>query len=262
MTQGLNKIWPHAKDYSLLHSFGDTLDVQSLPASFSVYGGQAIPDQNIYDFRFNPPVRPLPYGCTGESGAFAVGLEDGVLARPDDLYDATPGVDGQGRDIRDMLKVLVNRGVKLADGTMSKKRTAFFNCYGAGKIDDFDAARLGLYLNQQEHQPVIVGTWFYWPYSQNGMLQTPSFNIKDATLHCYIITGWTQDYLEIIPWCGTEWGDKGIGYYNRETYNALMQQPYTGAFRVTGLPSDTPVPIGYQAWVDHVVYFIRNLFGV
>lgn len=40
-----------------------------------------------------------------------------------------------------------------------------------------------------------------------------------------------------------------------------MRQPYTGAFTITKTSSSTPVPIGVQAVVDHLVYFLLNLFN-
>lgn len=256
ISQGLQKIWPHRKDYSLLHTFGATTD--GLPYAFSVYDGRKIPYQREFDWRFTPPVRPLPMGCTGEAGAFAKGLEDGKLHNPAHLYDATPpGVDGLGRDIRAMLQTLINRGV---DGD---KALAYFNCYGSGKIDDFDAARLGLYVNQAERRSVIVGTWWYPEFLSPfyGKLPIPSFNTNTASLHCYLVVGWEGENLLIIPWLGNDYALNGIAKMPRFLYNSLMAQPYTGAFTITDKPSSTPLPVGWQAIIDHVVAFLRqNIF--
>jgi len=77
MQSGLLKIYPHKKDYSYLHSYGATLfDTSGLPANFSVYGGQLIPDQDAQDTRFAPALPPLPMGCTGESSTFLGNIED------------------------------------------------------------------------------------------------------------------------------------------------------------------------------------------
>lgn len=265
--QGLKKIVPDRRDYSLLHTFGATVaDVQSLPTKFTIYDGRVIPNQNEPDTRFTPPVRALFEGCTAETGTFSCGLQDNALYRPDDLYDNTPpGTDGEGRDARLMLQTLITRGVKSVDGTVGNKRVAYFNCYGAGPIDDFDAARIGIWINQSERRGVLIGTWWYPEFESvgaDGVLPLPSFNIKNATLHFHLITGWDnkngQDVLEDISWQGMNFGNAGLDYMTRAQYNALMAQPYTGAFTLTKMPSNTPIPIGWQAVVDHLIYYLRN----
>lgn len=259
MNSGLLKINPDRRDYSVIHTFGATN--QGLPDSYSIYDGQAIPDQNENDTRFPFLIPPLPNGCTGEAGAFESGLQDGRLYNPQDLYMATPPGDAYtGRDMRAMLQTLINRGVKDGTGNMSPKRLAYFNCYGAGAIDDFDAARIGLWIDQSEKRGVYIGS--YWPWGSTppaAQLYVPQYNTS-WPLHCYIATGWTTDGLEIIPWVGEDVGNKGVFYVSREIFNSLMGQPYTGAFTITKQPSATPVPVGYQAVIDHLIYYVRSLF--
>lgn len=266
MPGGLNKIWPHRKDYSLLHTFGAILpDPQGLPDSFSIYDGRDIPNQNAIDRRFTPPVRTLPYGCTGETGAFIGGIENGTLYRPDDLYDNTPPrKDGTGRDIRDSMKVMKNYGLLSSTGSRDTFGD-YYNVYGSDAIDDYDAVRIALWINQNEKRAVSVGSWWYWGsiFVSAGSLPIPSFNTSKAVLHNYAITGWDKEYgLEVIPWCGMDVGKRGRVYMSREIFNALMAQPYTGAFTIARTPSTGALPIGWQAIVDHLVYFIRNLFRV
>ena len=267
LMSGACKVSPDKRDYSLLHTYGAmTPDPSSLPDDFSIYDGRPIPNQQESDSRFNPPLPALPFGCTGESGAFDSGLQDNELYDPSDLYlNTPPGGDG-GRDIRAMLKTLMERGPRRPDGSFGPKRLAYFNCYGAGKIDDFDAARIALWINQYERRGVYIGSYWYWQAAENGILQLPSFVTAEASLHCYLATGWAKKngrlYIEAIPWVGESFGEKGKIYISREIYNALMQQPWTGAFTITKQPSKTPVPIGYTAVIDHLVYFIRNLFGL
>lgn len=267
--QGLNKIYPDAQDFSLIHTFGYTpYDVAALPQSFSVYDGRTIPDQNHPDWRFTPPLSALPLGCTAESGTFAAGLEDGTdaLYNPQDLYMNTPPylpVDGRG--IREMLKALIEHGLMSVDGRIGNKRTAYFNVYGTNAIDDFDAARIAMWVNKDEERCIIVGTYFYQNFynlATSGNLPTPSFNTAEATLHCYVVTGWNEKGLEAIPWLGQDYGDNGKCYISREIYNGLMAQPYSGAFCITKLESTTPVPIGVVAWIDHAKYYFRNFFHI
>lgn len=273
MKSGLAKIKPDRKDYSLLHTFGaTTTDPEGLPASFSIYDGQPIPNQNAIDTRFWPALPPMPEGCTGEAGAFVAGIQDNKLYNPQDLYLNTPPGGAQGgRDMRSMLQTLIDRGPRAADGTFGPKRTAYFNCYGAGKIDDFDAARIGLWINQYEKRSVFIGSYWYWNTAPLATLPLPSFNTANIPLHCYIAVAWTTDadgteYLLVIPWVGMEAGNAGVFRLSRVLFNALMAQPNTGCFTETELGSTTPVPIGVLANWDHIVYsltqFIHNLFGV
>jgi hypothetical protein len=263
---GLNKIYPNRHDYSIVHTFGTTIDPQGLPYSFSIYDGRPIPNQNDFDGRFTPALRPLPMGCTGEATTFMAGLEDGALYPPDDFYFATPpGTDGQGRDIRTALSTAKNRGFKLPDGTIGARKGDYYNCYGAGAIDDFDAARIGLWVNQNEKRAVTVGSWWYPEFNvpqAGGILPTPSFNTNTATLHNWLIVGWEGDYLQVIPWEGMAYAMVGIVKMSRTLYNALMAQPWTGAFTQAKTPATGPIPVGYQAIIDHLIYFIRNLFHV
>lgn len=274
MESGILPIKPDSRDYSLLHTFGATpFDSQGLPDNFSIYDGRPIPNQDQPDTRFNPAIKPLPFGCTAECLTFASGIEDGkdALYSPLYTYLATPPyLEGQGRDIRAAMKTCINIGLQSPNGWVGNKRSAYFNVYGTGPIDDFDAARIALWINQAEARSVIVGTWWYW-YGTDGndCLQTPDFITSGASLHCYAITGWKTIngvlYHEAIPWLGMNWGDKGKCYISREIYNKLMTQPYTGAFTISKVGNNQPVPIGMQAYYDHIVYafvqFIRNVYS-
>ena len=267
MQNGLSKIYPSRKDFSLLHSYGATAN--GIPDNYSNYDGRIIPNQDQLDGRFNPPTRPIPYGCTGETQTFDAGIQDNSLYYPADFYFATPpGTDGQGRDIRDSLKTAITRGYQGLDGKIGNKRLAYFNCYGSGAIDDFDAVRIGLWINQIEKRNVSIGSWWYWGiYKQgDGILPIPSFNTSEASLHNYLCTGWKTingvEYLECIPWCGMESGNNGVVYISRVIFNALMGQPYTGSYTITKVQSVTPIPIGMTAIVDHLVSMIRQLFGL
>lgn len=261
MKSGLSRIEPDRRDYSLIHTFGAMApDPKSLPSSFSIYDGRAIPNQEEPDTRFTPSLPPMPYGCTGETGAFESGIQDAVLYNPQDLYLNTPPGNQGGRDIRKMLQTLIDRGPMKADGTFGPKRVAYFNCYGSFGIDDFDAVRIALWINQWEKRGVYIGTFWYWGDQPMVPLPLPSFKMAEGTLHNYLCTGWNDDTLEVIPWLGEGVGDKGKFYITRPIFNALMRQPWTGAFTITQVESKTPVPVGYQAVIDHLIYFIHNLF--
>lgn len=268
--QGLDKIIPDTRDYSLLHTFAGTIpDPEGLPDRYSNYDGRAIPDQNADDARFPFLIPPLPFGCTGEAGAFDSGIQDKADYNPQDLYLNTPPRDPySGRDIRKMLQTLIDRGPKKIDGSFGPKRLAYFNCYGSGKIDDFDAARIALWINQFERRNVIVGTWWYQEFNSagnDGILPEPSYQMAGAQLHCHLVTGFDKtykdEYVETIPWRGKQVGKDGLFYMPRSMYNALMRQPWTGAFTITKQPVSSPIPVGYMAVIDHLVYMVRNLWN-
>lgn len=263
---GLQKLKPDSRDYSVLRTFGAVAPKpEGLPESYSIYDGREVPDQNSIDRRFKPALPAMPFGCTGETGAFESGIQDGKLYNPQDLYERTPGIKGQGRDMRELFKTMVARGLLDNKGNIGEKRRAYFNCYGTGKIDDFDAARIALWINQGEKRGVYVGSWWYPEFNEpeNDVLPLPSFNLKYGSLHCYLVSGWRTRRgvveLEVIPWIGKGYGNKGRVYVKREIYNALMSQPWTGAFTITKWGADAPVPVGYRAILDHLVYFLRSI---
>lgn len=270
MQSGLHKIWADHQDRSLLKTFGATpIDVNGLPANFSIYDGRTIPNQDMPDERFNPALPALPYGCTGETGTFDSGIQDGTLYNPQDLYENTPGNPGEGRDIRQVLKTLITRGPRKADGGFGPKRMQYFNVYPANKIDDFDAVRIALWINQEEKRGVWAGTWWYSEFATpniDGTLPLPSFNMNYATLHCHLFTGWKmingEPYLEDISWQGMNYGNRGIVYFSRAEYNALINQPYTGAYTITKVEGQSIVTVGMQAYIDQLVIFIKQLFSV
>lgn len=270
MQSGLLKIQADRRDYSLLHTFGAVApNPATLPDTFSIYDGREIPNQNDIDTRFNPFLPPMPFGCTGEAGAFESGLQDNALYNPKELYDRTsPGGTG-GRQIRDMLKALTLQGPVDATGTRGPRRTAFFNCYGSGAISDFEAAMIALWINQGEKRGVYIGSWFYNEFEfvgSDGVTSVPSFKTADGTLHCYLMTGWKPingvRHAECLTWQGPKIGFRGVIYIPMAVYNALMRQPYTGAFTITKTLGTEPQPLGWQVWVDHLVYFIQNLFNI
>lgn len=271
LKNGLHKIAPDRRDHSLIPTFGATpFDVQGLPENFSNYDGREIPNQNSLDSRFSPPIPPLPFGCTGETGTFDSGIQDSSVYRPDIPYLGTkPFTKDTGREMRDSLATLKRKAMLLTQqGEAGPVRTEYFNCYGSSKISDFNAARIALWINQNEKRGVWVGSFWYPEFShpQDGILPTPSFDTEMASLHCWLITGWKtiagKLYLEGVSWQGKDYGDKGLHYLSEELYDALMQQPYTGAFTITKVTGLTPISVGYKAVIDHLVYFIMNLFNI
>jgi len=266
---GLDPVQPDRRDYSLLHTFGAvTPEPSGLPDDFSIYDGRTVPNQMDFDARFTPPLPPLPMGCTGESQTFSSGLQDGKLFNPKFTYERTPPGGNGGRGMRESLSCTIKVGLQDEQNTVGFNRTAYFNCYGSGKIDDFDASRIAIWINQSEKRSVSVGSYWYPEFDtpdQNGVLPIPSFKLQGASMHNWIVTGWKtingKPHLECLSWQGSQYGKNGMAYVSRELFNALMGQPYTGAFTLTNIQGQGAVPVGIQAIIDNLVYYVRQLFN-
>lgn len=251
---GLDKIYPDRRDYSVVHTFGAFAgDVQGFPDNFSIFDGRSIADQNA---------EGLPFACTGYSTTTLGGLEDTTTYSARDFYYATPPNDNGGRDIRISLATAKSRGFLLPNGTLGAKKGDYYNCYGSGKIDDFQAVQIALWINQNEKRAASIGSWFYPEFvGVHGVVPTPSFDTRRASLHNWAVTGWKTIngvlYLEALTWQGNY-----IQYFSREIYNALMRQPYSGAFTLADTPADGVSTVGLTAILDHFVYWFRNTFHV
>lgn len=262
---GLLKIKPDRRDHHIVKHLERTygaLDPLSLPEKFSIYDGRSIPNQDEPDTRFDPPLPPLPFACTAETTTFLCGLEDGKLYNPEWLYRNTPPFDNGGRDIRDALNTAAKLGLMDDKGNIGGQDwDSYGHVYASGKIDDYDAARFSCYLLSRG---VSIGTWWYgiFTLASNGLLSAPSFNTNEASLHNWLVTGWDKEGIELIPWIGGQWDVKGLGYLSRGVYNALLNQPYTGAFSFYKLGDQKPITLGVQAYIDHLINYIRTLFNV
>ena len=258
--QGLKRIFPDHRDFDFHRSFGSPTTLPSFPPEYSTDAGFWMPSQNAMG---------APYGCTGFSGADACSDEDGVQYDPLDLYRRTPpGLNDQGRDIRVMLGVTINQGLKrwLLTEEPNYKRKAYFQVRGSGVIDQFDAIRLAMLSTRDEKRAVIAGIpWFqeFQAAGQDGVLKMPhDLGVSRATWHCIKIAGWTTingvSYLMVKSWQGSDYGAGGWAYMSRELCNTLFAINGSAAFTVSKVAPGQIVTVDLGA-VDLIISYVRHL---
>lgn len=221
--------------------------------------GFPIPNQNAPDGRFNPALPALPYGCTGETQSRFVTNEDKLLADPQYTYDATCEMEGhapdQGCDIRNSAKSLTVYGYRRDGDTpaqsLARKRGAFFVIDLVPGRDWFDSFRLAMRGNQKS---ISIGTpWFReWATVDVTGLLTSLFvydgNPADYGWHNHLITGEKtvngEPTLIDYSWQGENYGDAGVVYFDRATFNK--------AFDIYGTIGVTPGPVVTPAQVQYV----------
>lgn len=234
---------------------------------YNVDAGLWIPDQNAGSDLFNPPVPPMPYGCTNYSQCELCSDEDGVLYDPSYLESITHANAHGGGSLRAALQAVVKHGVRNQAGQIIKgQHPAFFNVRAAGAIDWFDAARLAMASTAAEKRGVSVGTPWYPEFMERALLPIPDFSLYRASWHNWVIKGWKivngESHLIAKPHIGPNYGDKGFCYFSRPLYNSLMNIPGTAAFTLDKLlPGEKAVTIDTKI-NEWIVSLIRNLFHV
>lgn len=268
MKSGYKKTYYSRKDYDLFKTKGVKFGA-ILPDSYSVYKGLRIPNQQVPDGNFTPPVPALPYGCTSYAQCELCGNEDGVLYNPLYIESFTHSNTSGGADVRTVLDVVVKNGVQDASGNINKNHPAYFAIRSAGKIDAFDAARLAMLSTSTENRGVSVGSPYWLQFravGPNGILPSPDYNLQYASWHNWIIEGWKT--IDGVPYLicqmlqGDSYGDKGFVYMSREIFNATTAVPGSVMFTIDKLmPGETIQTVDMNI-VEMIVNFIRNLFSL
>jgi hypothetical protein len=265
--------------------------VESLPNFPSEYlcdAGKTMPNQEILDSSFTPPVAPMPNGCTNETQAdICTDLSNGTtIYRPDAVEAVTHANALGGIDIRTSLLALVNS---------LKWIKNFFNIRATGLIDFFDAFRLAIVSGDPEKRSVSWGTpWFAsWEAAAQGntfsVNADGSFRIgaggtkqfvmpmpspQELTMiaknpnafpwHNSKLDGWVlvngSPVLRDKSWQGTGVGQNGFIAFDRATINVVMgisgAVGYTGTMEGTATPQTIDVTI-----VQWIVSLVLNLFN-
>src|ERR1700734_823105 len=206
------------RDYSRERTFGT---VSVFPDNFNVDAGLTMPNQELPDLQFTPPVPSLPYGCTDYTQSELCIDQDKKLYNPIDLDNVTHANADHGCDMR----------VSLVAALTVYNRAAYFNV-GASP-DAFDGIRSAIYASQSA---VSIGTpWFTeWFNTQQGIIPTIFVVTGLEPWHNWKISGWKTingvSYLCGKTWQGTNYGDQGWAYFSRETINAVMALAGTAAY--------------------------------
>lgn len=137
-----------------------------------------------------------------------------------------------------------------------------------GKYDAFDTVRAALWQHRAENRSIACGVrWRYnWSDIPTGII--PSESIGDGEGHALKICGQKiidgEIYLVIQNSWGTEVGDNGFFYVNREVFNREFR-PY-GFFMVKDLPKEIAKELSTKglsiknAWWVAFKIAIKNLF--
>lgn len=186
-----------------------------------------IPNQDIIDSAFTPPVPAEPSGCTNETQSAAKRLMGGTT-RPDEIEAVTQANAKGGIAIVDSLDAC------LPPSFLHPERLGLFqqhfNVLPKNGLDYFDAARLALFDSIPEYDSLSIGSpWFaiFGATKADGILPIPdSFNTLFATWHNWAVLDWKyivdQPYLICLSWQGPNFGDKGFHYVSRPLFNQLM----------------------------------------
>lgn len=222
--------------------------------------GFPIPNQDLPDTRFNPPLPPIPSGCTGECTTSICMDEDKALYNPKYTYDMTCMMENhdesQGCDIRNSAKSLTIYGLEAPGDTptqtLARKRGAYFMIDLAPGYDWFDSFRLALRANGRSIS--MATPWFEeWEiatgidgvlistFDYNGIVS--DYNWHDSKICGEIVLPSGEDALIDISWQGNNFGDDGKCYFTRETFNKAFD--IYGTLALTPGPAIAPGDIQY-----------------
>lgn len=253
---GLKPIKPDRRDYDFHKSFGSV--PTTLPDNYSADANIWVPNQDLPNDSFSPPIPALPTGCTDYAQTDLCIDEDGVLLNPMLIENVTHANANGGCDLR----------VSLSAAKKVFNRTGYFNIRWESPLDAFDAIRLALYSTATEKRSASVGSPFFseWLSPVNGLLPIPSsFSTRGATWHNYKVPGWKTingvPYLVCKMWLGPTYGDSGYVYMSRELCNAVLNIPGSAAFTLSKvIPGQ--IQLVDLSIVQNIVSFIRNLLGL
>lgn len=247
------------RDYDFKKSFG-ALKTVPFPPEYNTDAGLTMPNQDLVNNDFTPPVPALDYGCTDYTTS-EVATD---LLQPINLYSAknplviesiTHANANGGGDVRQSLMAGVSVGWY----------SGIFNIQAYGQ-DFFDAIRDAMASGGTERRSVSIGTpWFsvFEEVDSSGILQIPrSFNTAGLPWHNFKICGWKtiggQVYLKAKSWQGPTYGDHGYCYFSRQLINNVMSIKYTAAFTATRgvLP---PIQTIDTTWLQWLLSWGRSL---
>lgn len=238
-----NGIFPHvfdARDHSLFGTFPEygnvTGALQLLDYTFD--NGTLVPNQDITDMRFNPPLPALPWGCTGETSTRICGDEDKCIYDPKYTYDRSCEMEGHGADqgcqIRTSMGSLTVYGLRKDGETQmqaqARKRGRYFVIEQLAGRDWFDSFRLALRGNKRGISVGIpwVPEFFTSQVSSSGLVANAVYDGVPThyAWHDIDVCGEKtingEPTLIFLPWQGDQYGDNGRGYITRAAFNAVF----------------------------------------
>lgn len=245
------------RDWDYHKTFG-SLKTVPFPPAYNTDAGLTMPNQDVENDYFVPPVPPLPFGCTDYATSELKGdLSLTKVFDPEVIEEITHANANGGGDIR----------TSLLAGKSLGWFTGIFNIQAIGQ-DFFDAIRDAMVSGGTERRSVSIGTpWFpiFEEVSTSGVLDMPNnLNTTGVPWHNWKICGWEtindQVYLVGKSWQGATYGNKGLVYFSRPLINESMSIPGAVAFTATTgqLPPISTITVTFLQWL---ISYARNLLS-
>lgn len=280
------------RDRDLHRSFGNTAP-SSFPIEFLVDPGITMPNQNMVNAAFKPPVPAMPYGCTNYGQSEMATILDGVkmgIKNPAQLDAVTLANARHGIDIRESLLACTPHTYVRPERLNWIGN--FYNIRSSGIIDSFDAFRLAQVSGLPEQRAITWGTpWFpsweraifgivteangtYTNTGAKGQIVMPmptgaelSAIRKDPRAfpwHNSMLDGWTTREGKPVyrdkAWMGPDIGEGGYIYFPREVVNMVMTIPGSVAYTVTNQTPEVMQTIDVNA-VQWIISLFMNLYA-
>lgn len=250
------------RDYDYHKSFGTTNSsfgyaTTIFPDTYNTDADFPIPNQDLSNTQFTPPVPPMPNGCTDYGQSEVATDLDSILKNPETIENVTHANADGGTDIRTSLQAAI--GLQWITG--------FFNIQ-AYELDFFDTIRLAMVSGGTEKRSVSMGTpWFVeWQGYMGQVMPMPSNLTSNGQIwHNWKVCGWKQvngvPVLIGMSWQGPTVGDNGRQYFPREVINSIMAISGTVAFTTTKgkLPPISTISVTFYQWL---VSNLKNLLGL
>lgn len=245
------------RDWDFHKTFGSAkLAGVPFPTGYNTDTGLTMPNQDIENDYFAPPVPPLPYGCTDYCTSEVEGdLTLNTPFSPMSIENLTHANADGGGDVRQSLLA----------GKSLGWFTGIFNVQAEGQ-DMFDAIRDAMVSGGAERRSVSIGTPWYPVFEEvgsDGILAMPaSLNTAGVPWHNWKICGWKtlgdQVYLVGKSWQGPNYGDHGFCYFSRSLINNLMNISGSVAFTTTSgqLPPISTISV---TWLQWLISYARQL---
>lgn len=256
MNFGLKKTEHDPRDYSYHKTFGSAAPLN-------------LPDEY---FAGRPPLKnqKLSQMCTAAAACVLAACEDNADFSFEWFFAAEKEISGTPRDQAEDLRTPVKTACKMGFVPVSPDlpsldtknpdycsnianypvstvmlatkyiKKSFFRVDG-----DFDTVRRVLWDNRMYHRAILTGVlWFNeWTSAPAGMV--PNFAVSPAGLHCIAIIGFTKrfgiDYIVVQNSYGEQYGDRGLFYFDRQTFNENFNQPM---YMLVDAGDASPAPIG------------------
>ncbi len=267
IAHGIKLEFTDHNDLSLIPSFGGTDNTSGLPAQYIVATSE-MPDQDADG---------LYEACTAYAQTELAADQTGEEYDIKEFYLSTPPGDLGPRAMRDSLSLLTKRGPKTTKGVLKSWDGKYYNIYKYGKLDWYNAFKVGLYIVRNEKRAASAAMPWYREWSGSNVPASGivpdlgTYSWTNASGHDAVIGGWTSvslingkplgdEYMAIKSWQG-QVGDGGWLYFSKAIINKVFELYYTEVFTVSQQKPTTFATVDLPA-IERIISFIKNLFNL